>query len=1000
MFSNSDYLHERTAAGTADPLSECSEKDFIAWREILNVSGRQIFTRRLSSLGIDEKQARQLTRRAGANGNRSAPIWRQLLQTALATKEPNEHWFDANQPFGRIWAPITGYAIKQLSAYDTRLVSRNALANLVCFLHSEISNLAAEPTYKVFDNFRAQGGTFEEFIDRQRCYCCEDIFCSYPALPRSLSGLIADWINTTDAFLRRLEPSAGLLSRAFGIATFHLNSVTMGLSDRHAGGYQVILADFGDRKVLYKPKEMSLESLLPTINEWLVAEDYPTPFRFPLAIDCGEYGWAEWIDQKPCHSEEEVKRYYRQAGALLCLSHMLNAKDLLFENIVACESDPVPIDLEAFLQPEARTFDRIGQHFDADHPAYKWKGCVIDVALLPFWQFSSSHPMCDLSGLGCKNEDLPPGKVTEWEFINSTEMKPVVRSVQPYRTKNEVLYRGSVQNAVDFIQEIESGFAGFHGFLVEKKESLLNFLSQWSGGKSRLIFRPTQLYTLLIRKSLSARNLESGIKRSIVFEQLYRPALKSGHLTRDLQRLFDFERDALLRLDIPRFYISLQSVDLNLGPENPIAGFLWAPPLETVKRRIRHASESSLQYHLEVIRASLKRRPNVVSTPLGNDDQVQLVREYADLIYAKANPEKNPFLWAPPSFVEVQLPEIERLAMYSGEIGILIFLAAADRALHRRTSPALLKHCYSKVEAFDSGSAPLGIGNGIGGLIYGSLVLGEILEDKSWGNLAALLSERLPDDRIRTEREPEILYGVAGLLLAVRKLHQVLPSERTKRQAALCVKNLVSSFRANAGWIRPNGDCSLGFAHGTAGIAYALAVGAGILNNVSGLDAARKAIEFDRQFFDGRAHNWPATTDGGDVRMRAWCSGLPGVLLSRAGVWARSRDPQLLAEIEANIPHLPNLLGLDHWCCGSAGAAEVLMCIANLLDREDLMANAGSLIDQTVRRALKTVYYRFGPEVGENYCFQPTLFRGLAGIGYTLIRSMSPFDLPCILAFE
>jgi type 2 lantibiotic biosynthesis protein LanM len=553
---------------------------------------------------------------------------------------------------------------------------------------------------------------------------------------------------------------------------------------------------------------------------------------------------------------------------------------------------------------------------------------------------------------------------------------------------------------MDFIQEIESGFAEFHRFVVKKGESLIEFLSRWPEGRSRLIFRPTQLYSLLVQKSLSAKNLESGIKRSIVFEQLYRPALKSGHLTPELQRLFDFERDALLRLDIPRFYISVQSVDLGLGPENSVAGFLWAPPLETVKRRIRHASESSLQYHLELIRASLRCRPNVVSTPLSKDDQLQLVREYADLIYANANPDEDSFLWAPPSFVEVQLPEIERLAIYSGEIGILIFLAAADRVLRRRTSPALLEHCRNKLEAFDCGSAPLGIGNGIGGLIYGSLILGEILEDKSWRNLAALLSERLPDDRIWTEREPDILYGVAGLLLAIRKLHQVLPSERTKRQATLCVKNLVGSFRGVTGWIRPNGDCSLGFAHGTAGIAYALAVGGAILNDISDLDTARKAIEFDRQFFHEPTHNWPATTDRADVRMRAWCSGLPGMLLSRAGVWARSRDPQLLAEIEANIPHLPNLLGLDHWCCGSAGAAEALMCIGNLLGRDDLIATARSVIDQTVRRALKTTYFRFSPDVGENYCFQPSLFRGLAGIGYTLIRSMAPFDLPCILRFE
>lgn len=76
------------------------------------------------------------------------------------------------------------------------------------------------------------------------------------------------------------------------------------------------------------------------------------------------------------------------------------------------------------------------------------------------------------------------------------------------------------------------------------------------------------------------------------------------------------------------------------------------------------------------------------------------------------------------------------------------------------------------------------------------------------------------------------------------------------------------------------------------------------------------------------------------------------------------------------------------------------MYVGMLLDREELVAKAGSMIDQSVRRALKSVYYRFSPEVGENYCFQPSLFRGLAGIGYTLLRSMDPSGLPCILAFE
>ena len=42
-----------------------------------------------------------------------------------------------------------------------------------------------------------------------------------------------------------------------------------------------------------------------------------------------------------------------------------------------------------------------------------------------------------------------------------------------------------------------------------------------------------------------------------------------------------------------------------------------------------------------------------------------------------------------------------------------------------------LEHLKIGLENFDLGLAPLGIGNGVGGLIYGSIILGEILEDKT-----------------------------------------------------------------------------------------------------------------------------------------------------------------------------------------------------------------------------------------------------------------------------
>ena len=47
-----------------------------------------------------------------------------------------------------------------------------------------------------------------------------------------------------------------------------------------------------------------------------------------------------------CASEEEIRRYYRRTGHLLCLVYALNGSDFHYENLIADGEHPVPIDLE------------------------------------------------------------------------------------------------------------------------------------------------------------------------------------------------------------------------------------------------------------------------------------------------------------------------------------------------------------------------------------------------------------------------------------------------------------------------------------------------------------------------------------------------------------------------------------------------------------------------------------------------------------------------------
>ena len=80
MFLDSDYLHERIAAAKAERLPQADETDFFAWRDLLNVSGEQIFQRRLDSLGLDESKARALTRRVGRALDGEVSDWLQVLE--------------------------------------------------------------------------------------------------------------------------------------------------------------------------------------------------------------------------------------------------------------------------------------------------------------------------------------------------------------------------------------------------------------------------------------------------------------------------------------------------------------------------------------------------------------------------------------------------------------------------------------------------------------------------------------------------------------------------------------------------------------------------------------------------------------------------------------------------------------------------------------------------------------------------------------------------------
>ncbi|MEO1083615.1 MAG: lanthionine synthetase LanC family protein, partial [Acidobacteriota bacterium] len=199
-----------------------------------------------------------------------------------------------------------------------------------------------------------------------------------------------------------------------------------------------------------------------------------------------------------------------------------------------------------------------------------------------------------------------------------------------------------------------------------------------------------------------------------------------------------------------------------------------------------------------------------------------------------------------------------------------------------------------------------------------------------------------------------------------------------------------------------------GFAHGAAGIAWALARLAAVTGDDRFHGAANGGLEYERHLYSPAQQNWPdlrhdRLQDGEWSYFHAWCHGAPGIGLARLDLLDRWGGDRLdragrIAEIRAAARStLEAGFGDNHCLChGDLGNLELIHRAADALDDADLR-DAG---DRLARWLLT------GLEAGGLHCGVtsraelPGLMTGIAGVGYGLLRLAAPDDVPSVLLLE
>jgi lantibiotic modifying enzyme len=302
---------------------------------------------------------------------------------------------------------------------------------------------------------------------------------------------------------------------------------------------------------------------------------------------------------------------------------------------------------------------------------------------------------------------------------------------------------------------------------------------------------------------------------------------------------------------------------------------------------------------------------------------------------------------------------------------------------------------------------PLGGMSGLGSLVYALVKIGDLLSEPAVVADAHRLAGLITEERIADDKSLDVMFGAAGALLALLALHDAMPEPLAGGATPLdvaeaCARHLLGQRVSSDGKPRawptgPDGSPVGGFAHGAAGICCALFRLFRRTGRTELLTAAAEGIEYERTLFVAGRRDWRISWRAEPHFVNSWCNGAPGIALGRLEALDLLTDPQLDEEVgrALEITASPELEEIDLLCCGNMGRVDLLLHAQTKLG-EPMGTAAHSLALRILERAESRG--RFTLMASCAHLFDPRLFLGITGIGYTLLRLAAPADVPCVLA--
>ncbi|MFD4016414.1 type 2 lanthipeptide synthetase LanM family protein [Streptomyces sindenensis] len=892
-------------------------------------------------------------------------------------------------------APVLADFRRQL----TRRLARIAARTLVTELHEarRLGRLSGEGPEERFRDFVAQTAR-RDGLDR--------LVTGYPVLARLLATACLTTASAFAELVARLAADRHLLAPAgvFGAPDGGpgglgpaarpgaLTGVEAGAGDSHRGGRSVMLLRFADgTRLVYKPRPLAAHRHFNSLVEWFGSLPGAPELRVPRVLDRGDYGWAEFVEERPCASGAETRQFYRRQGALLALLHALDGTDLHHENLIACGPHPVLVDVETLFHPP------LGPARSADPAARALHDSVHRVGLLPQLLVGDTSAL-DMSAIGGGRAASSPIETADWAEAGTDRMRLVRRAGRFTESANRPRLDAEPADPCAYTEALCDGFRAGYTAIHDHRDELLGTdgpLRRFAEDEVRVVPRPTWTYTTLLDESTHPDLMRDAAERHRVLSLLRTPLLGVPALS----GVEDEEIAELWCGDVPVFATRPGSGRVWSGtgrtvvapaPDGAAPGAVVLTGLARVEAKVRAMDTVDRQDQERIIRTAMvstspepphrpgpgSRTPGAATAP-EPEQLLSAARSVGDQLVSLAYRHEGRTNWIGLELLGERYWRLTPMAadLAGGYTGPALFLAqlAALTGVSRYAEaarealapvPGLLDALHGRAD--ELGALGSGAYAGLGGIAYALTEVGTLLGDRE------VLDQAGPAVRLccaanAAEDGYGVRGGAAGGLVSLLAVYRATGRPQAWWGAVRCAERLAAAPAPGTG----------GFADGAAGIGWALLrlaeAGGDARHRNAGLHALRRAT---------------ALTDAATAHGPAWCDGVAGVALAIADSPDAREDAELSGWLAARSGELAGRgpLADDSLCHGESGLLE-------LLGHSALPALLPGVRAAWVRRAgtLVAAADRAGPLCGTpGRVPHPGLLTGLSGIGHGLLRAGFP----------